>query len=318
MSDGQKIAGRAVIPVKDMALESLEHILPQCSKEEIEALRAGRRPDGWSAEGRGVPGDPVQAVESYRGGFPLVSCILVFGGPVERMRMPRKAVNQFVAQSYPRRQLIIVNGSGEPITNRPHPFIKEKAVESGLTIGAMRNIGLSLADGEYVLPCWDDDDVYDIHRLIYQMAFAKPGFATLLSNQIRFDIDRATVYDHCQPEGIPSTMIVPRPLPEQRFQDANVGEATAFWVEHFGVQSIVIDNSQFGANVVSMAAYHGANATPREEFMVNHSSSDLDGHWELSPEETEYVRAMLSTFGLEAESHAVENRPELVSADAPS
>jgi len=324
MADGQRIAGTARIPVAEMAKDNLQHIFPHLTPEQIEAMKAGKpvppspdwqgsttapvssgaaceiprrqEPEAAQVDLTGLPA-PVIAENEH---LPLVTCILVFGIR-ERLRMARKAVNQFVRQHYPRKQLVIVNTTDLDVTNRPHPAIKERKVFTGqkLPTGQMRNQGMDLADGDWIVPCWDDDDYYDPWRLVYQMCLRRPGHAVLLTNQIRVHIDSTTAFMHHQAEGIPNTMLVPN-LPETRFdEEAQIGEDLAFWMKHYGVKTVIANNVEFPLNHLSMAAYHGHNITPVGEFMRGYHGPEHQGHIYLPPEEIDNLRTILSDFGVQ-------------------
>jgi hypothetical protein len=333
MGNGMPIRGSARIPIGEMAKASLGEIFPHLTREQVEAIRAGRpvppSPDyrgpeekkeeeaGGQVGGASLLPAPLSAfpfplVDPHAGkesvvppsglgeDLPLVTCILVFGLR-ERIRMARKAVQQFVEQVYPRKQLVIVNTTDLDVTTVPHFAIKERRVSlpRRLTLGQMRNIGLELADGDWVRPCWDDDDYYHPLQLAYQMCFRRPGHASLLTHQMRVDINTATAYVHHQEEGIPNTMLVPRSS-QARFPDVDVNDAQAFWLENYGDRTVAVDNGQFPFNGLSVAAYHGHNVTPREEFMYGHSEEEYHGRWELDEQEAMHLRVLLAGFGIEA------------------
>ncbi len=101
------------------------------------------------------------------GARPLVSCIM----PTHNRRafVPR-AVQQFLAQDYPHRELIIVDDGGTDIVADlipPDPRIRYIRYERRMTLGAKRNAACELARGELIAH-WDDDDWIAPWRIAYQ------------------------------------------------------------------------------------------------------------------------------------------------------
>lgn len=228
--------------------------------------------------------------------IPLVSCILVFGDK-DRMRIARKSVNQFVAQSYPNKQLVIINATDTPITTVRHKQIKELTTTDDQTTGAMRNFALDNCDGDWVYPHWDDDDIYDRHLLTYMVNGCKTGRATLLGAQIRVDIEHGCAYMHTDRDGIPNTMLIPKNT-NARYQNMTGGEDVEFWHRHFAVTSNVINNLAWPVNSLKMCVYTGKNVLPVEKFMIDHATPEHHGKVELGENELTHMRAVLNTFGV--------------------
>ena len=103
---------------------------------------------------------------------PLVSCLMVTR---DRPQLAARAIECFLAQSYPRRELVIID-SGE----RDHlrhgveaiglpPLTLRRVPPDALSLGELRNLAVRCASGQYVC-AWDDDDLSDPDRLSVQMA----------------------------------------------------------------------------------------------------------------------------------------------------
>lgn len=363
-SNGQKISGRATIPVADMARENLGKIFPHLSVEQIEAMKAGKPvppSKDWDGFGKldtakavaiatsiiGSPRneDDVRRLQELRqqlndandalrrkartegifnaviesmDSVPLLTAILVFGNK-HRVRRARKAVNQFIAQSYPNKQLVIVNATDIPITDRPHRQIREVPMEvssefPSYTTGSMRNFGMKFSDGEYIYPHWDDDDVYDQHLLTFMMASRKPGKAVLLTSQIRVDIKNSVAYMHVQPDGIPNTMIVP--ATPYKYPDKTAGDDVAYWGRYWSSKSVIIDNLGFPVNTLKMCVWDGNNATAADQFMVGHDGADLHGKWALGGAEAEVLKDAMASFGLITQPRLPEPAQDAPTAEA--
>lgn len=110
---------------------------------------------------------------------PLVSCLCVTRGRVELLR---HAIHCFDAQNYQRLELVVVYDEDDHATR---DFIRAvqrdslarlecpgtiRTVEApaGTPLGALRNLAVDVAAGEYVCQ-WDDDDSYHPDRILTQM-----------------------------------------------------------------------------------------------------------------------------------------------------
>ena len=98
----------------------------------------------------------------------LVSAIMPTGRLPGRRALSQVAIECFFRQTYPDRQLVIVNHSEEPF-GLEDPRVKEVVVRRPPTLGELRNIGLDAADGELLIT-WDDDDWHHPCRMEKQAA----------------------------------------------------------------------------------------------------------------------------------------------------
>lgn len=107
----------------------------------------------------------------------LVSCIMPTRG---RPDFVLQSVSYFLRQDYPARELIILDDDTQNLTGRlpDDPTIRYIRVPTGLSIGAKRNQGCSLARGE-IIAQWDDDDWYGPQRLSVQVAPLLAGQADI-------------------------------------------------------------------------------------------------------------------------------------------
>ena len=105
--------------------------------------------------------------------LPLVSCLCVTRA---RVRMLKRAVRCFAAQTYGRKELIIVYHADDRETTTLVASLAHDSSIRGVeaqaagtqTLGELRNLSVSQARGEYVAQ-WDDDDWYAPERLEAQM-----------------------------------------------------------------------------------------------------------------------------------------------------
>ncbi len=120
--------------------------------------------------------------------LPLISCIMPTR--VRRTAFVAQAIRLFQAQDYPRKELIIIDGDSEDLhkisaygvipseAEIAYVYVDLAGTLSQLTIGAKRNLAVSLAHGE-IIAHWDDDDYYAPDRLSRQVAPLLAGEADI-------------------------------------------------------------------------------------------------------------------------------------------
>lgn len=293
----EKMSGSAKIPVGDMAMQILDKMFPHLNAAQLDSLRNKTpmppSPD-WLARGTGqvqVLPHPTVMLEE----LPTVTCILAFGLR-ERIKMARRSVNQFVRQTYPRKRLIIVNATDTPVTNVPHHEIEEVRISHGKTeVDVLRNVGLERTTSEWVMPGWDDDDIYDPHLLVYLMLYRQTAKATMLARQVRTSIRENIAYMHHDPKGVPGTMIVPNDM--RRFTPGPQS-VQRFAEEHYPNSRVVIDNARAPLTTLSIAVHHGNNSTTLESFMPGHAGPAHKGVCSLESEEYTRLAQVMKEFGL--------------------
>lgn len=138
---------------------------------------------------------------------PLVSALMITGKAQERVAMANVAIASFTAQTYPARELVVVNHGGAPLRSAD-PRVREIVVpkECSLRLGDLRNLGLAACSGEWVL-LWDDDDWHGPERIAAQMKHAQRDTAVLLQNQIRYSLLTRTGYVYRDCGGIHGTYL---------------------------------------------------------------------------------------------------------------
>lgn len=105
---------------------------------------------------------------------PLVSALCV---TIRRTKFLKHSIDDFLAQTYPNKELIIVyddddletSGFAQEFVNQSnHPEVKFHKVPHKWNLGQIRNHSVQLANGEFVTQ-WDDDDRYDPMRIEIQL-----------------------------------------------------------------------------------------------------------------------------------------------------
>ena len=105
------------------------------------------------------------------GSLPLVSCVCpTFNRPTEGMRLLEEAVESFLRQDYPHKELLILNDCAEQELVCDEPGVRVINLDTRTTsLGEKRNQGARLAAGSLIAP-WDDDDISLPWRLSQSVA----------------------------------------------------------------------------------------------------------------------------------------------------
>lgn len=251
----------------------------------------------WPTQAEFTAPTPPLAPEA----LPVVSCILVFADR-SRIRFAQRAIKDFTAQLYPRKELVIVNATDLSIKDGENFEINEVMVLEGAmtaptTIGELRNIGIDAARGDWVKLCWDDDDIHSPWLLVYQMLFRRPGAALALTSQLRVDLVNNSAIHHSAAVGIANTLIVPADKKKRFVGALERGEVARYWGQHYGVNTVAVPNAVPALSCLSIAVHHGNNLTPVEQFMAGHVGPSAQGIFRCAPEEIGLLSAALAGVG---------------------
>lgn len=94
--------------------------------------------------------------------LPLISCVCPTFGKTKHLN---EAVQSFLIQTYPNKELIIFNNYPRMDVEFDHPQVKVINYKEPIaSIGACRNEGNKYAQGDYICT-WDDDDISLARRL---------------------------------------------------------------------------------------------------------------------------------------------------------
>ena len=106
--------------------------------------------------------------------LPLISCLLVTAGG--RFEYFRQSVACFKAQTYPNRELVIVNEGPKEYQEQIAEHVSDMSnvklvfLDGFYTVGALRNISMAVCNGDIWVQ-WDDDDFNMPERLAVQHSF---------------------------------------------------------------------------------------------------------------------------------------------------
>jgi glycosyltransferase involved in cell wall biosynthesis len=177
----------------------------------------------------------------------------------DRRRLAERAVEHFLRQDYPHRELVVVDDGTQPIDDLlpADPRIRYHRCERALVLGAKRNLACSLAHGT-LLAHWDDDDWMADRRLTRQvqgLLAATDAQVCGLARLRFFDPARGRAWEYRWTDPARrwvagGTMLFHRRAWEQRpFPEIRVGEDTR-WVWALGDAVAVLDEPELYAALV--------------------------------------------------------------------
>jgi glycosyltransferase involved in cell wall biosynthesis len=187
-----------------------------------------------------------------------------------RRAMVPLAVDYFLRQDYPHKELIIVDDGSDRVGDLVPDdgrFRYIRLAERG-TVGSKRNVACEQARGE-IIAHWDDDDWHAPHRLRYQVT------ALLETNADVCGINRLLFYDarsrqawrYDYPPTEPfwlsgSTLCYRRSYWAQHlFADINVGEDAYFVWSGSPQRMTALSDSTFHIGMI-----HDANVSPKQTY----------------------------------------------------
>lgn len=175
--------GRALVDLADPGLCVATVHSNNTSRKNVNAVY-------WHAQPRdyidSLIGDDVYFYRAVEPSWPLVSCIMP---TYERRRYVPQALQSFLQQDYPNRELIIVDDGKDAIGDLVEKLPNVRYFHVARTsIGAKRNFACKHAAGE-IIAHWDDDDWYSPDRLRYQVMPIIAGKADLTGLENAFVLE---------------------------------------------------------------------------------------------------------------------------------
>jgi glycosyltransferase involved in cell wall biosynthesis len=199
-----------------------------------------------------------------------VSCVMVT--QASREAMARASIDCFLQQTYPSRELVLISDDGDSL-GRLERYAAERgaAVKASyggaeMTLGALRNVGSTLATGELICQ-WDDDDLYHPERISRQVAVMGPQHAaSFLTDQLHlFSVNQAVFWTNWQRGApgikalIPGTVIYRRDkllLYPAEGEQASKGEDTVLRAQLVRDHQVA---ALSGDGWIYLRRYHGDN-----------------------------------------------------------
>ncbi len=220
---------------------------------------------------------------------PLVTAVMITGLHRERYPLARIAIECFKNQTYPNRELLIVNHGPESLADAD-PRIRELRIikKNTDTIGDLRNFGLKHAAGEFILN-WDDDDWHHPERIATQMSVQEEDAAVFLRNRIHHSFLNGCAQVVDSPGGAHATILHPRAV-KFRYPSMVRGSDTAFAL-NFRKRTI-IDNDPS----LQIRFYHGLNLWDERHVMGSLAGGKLRNELRLSKGHRRLLRQVLALY----------------------
>lgn len=222
---------------------------------------------------------------------PLVSCLCVTR---EKPVFLKRAIQCFLSQSYPNKELLIVYEDDDPATRRAaksisHDSIRTLEVPSfpKMTLGELRNLSIKACTGDYFCQ-WDDDDWYHNMRIEAQMD------ALLRSHKRASVLAYWLIYDTINNDAFLS---IPNPWPGTvlchkqffleglQYESRSKSEDTAYLIELMRLKCIV----PVVMPSLYIYSYHARNTWGMQHFVKMFANSQR-----MSPEVTELFRKIFN------------------------
>lgn len=190
--------------------------------------------------------------------FPLVSAIMPTRA---RPQFAREAVDYFLAQTWPNKELVIIDDQDAPSCQYGAPSadlsIRYKSLRVKQSVGAKRNIACSRARGEIIVH-WDDDDFSAPGRMADQVErLLSSGLdLTGYSEMLFTDGAKWRLYSGSKDYILGTSMCYRKSLWARRpFSEAQIGEDLSF---QRGVPHTAVP-----AGEMMWARTHSGNTSPR-------------------------------------------------------
>lgn len=188
----------------------------------------------------------------------LVSAIMP---TADRHKFATEAIGYFLAQTWPRKELIIIDDGAVPLRPDHHESIRYYRFQPlNLSVGLKRNIACELAKGQYIMH-WDDDDIYSSDRMEFQVnALRKSGARIVGNRSMRFQTPEGNMWRYV---GTPNYAIGVSLCYEKAYWETNpfdcvrVGEDNSFVMKARNNIHVLDDDERI------LARIHAKNTSPK-------------------------------------------------------
>lgn len=228
---------------------------------------------------------------------PSISCLLLTRWAA-RKAMAVQAVESFLAQTWPHKELIVVNnGFGLPGHYR---LLEEVSIPESVaaqeiildsrkrSFGRLWNIGLAAASGDAAMS-WDDDDWSHPRRLEELMRRWEPGKILLSTTQLRYCLDTNTAFVYENPtEGCSGIAVYPREGtwfdPDPEGVDERHGEDARFLLQYPKEKKRLWANRD-QAHYFIRLCHRGPTGNDRSYKRIMRGYARRTNHWELDSQQ---------------------------------
>ena len=229
---------------------------------------------------------------------PLVTAVMITGKHQDRIPLALASIAAFQGQTYPDKQLLILNTGQTRLTDElnPIPNVFETFAPHWCftALGLLRNHALDIIADRFSPDAWviqwDDDDWHHPHRIAMQVYTARENefrYPVTLRNQIRYSFETNSGFEHKAQEaawGIHGTVL--HPQTDLRYEQVPKHEDSRF-LKLFKRVDICENMPQLYIRFV-----HGRN-TFNEQHIMRHLAGKRDV-WDMSPEAKTYLADVLN------------------------
>lgn len=208
---------------------------------------------------------------------PLVSCLMV---TADRPRLMRRSIRCYERQTYPNRELVVVDDGQTDLAPLLEPLPGEVTYvtldpDVNHVLGALRNVALDEASGTY-LTQWDDDDWYHRTRLERQAAALNDGAdaCALHGTLMHLDAPEYFYYPYVGllDDGVPGS-IMHRRDSEARYPEIARAEDTAY-LDHWLKRDYQLLSRS--ASYLFIRCFHGDNTWEQKHFLTRMRNTPRD------------------------------------------
>jgi len=232
-----------------------------------------------------IPRDPSRP--------PLVTAVMIAGRTRASDNRAMVAIKCFLEQSYQPMEMVVVNCRPERrLTDGEDSTIRETPGDASAHIAELRNAGLALARGDYVI-VWEEGDYHHMHRTLYQMAHRRPTTCALLRREIRYHVPKNTAVIVAGHEGLDHTLLHPATWRDR--YEAEGGEShRLFWMRNWP-DRVLIDNPlrSWPGPALYLRMFYGGDQEAEKRFMGTLIDDGMLGQWHLNDEQKKFLRHAL-------------------------
>ena len=200
--------------------------------------------------------------------LPKVSCVMV---TANRKALCRRAVRCFERQSYPNRELVVVDDGEQDLSDVLGGVSADQVIYRRIppsadnVLGKLRNLALETATGA-VIAQWDDDDWYHPERLAKQMAVLQKGYDACCLSGTLMHLNDGRFAEHAYigllKDGVPGS-IVHRRSGTIRYPEERRDEDTRYLRQWMAVRYTQLPRADAG---LFIRCFHGRNTWEQRHF----------------------------------------------------
>ena len=218
---------------------------------------------------------------------PLVTAVMPTCKGREKMAI--FALKQFQRQSWPNKEMVIVNEGTEWISNGEDNIIEVMVQEKRYANGGLHNIGDGIANGDYIIR-WDDDDIHHPDRIKIQAeaTIITASNCSTLGQRIHYFMDEDIAF--IKP-AMSCGLILYRNERKKYLTELHGGSDEVFFKEYYSHNVTKLDNWPG----IYVRIYHGINQICNRRHCLAGMTHLKPGDWEVG-DCKEYLKESLQEY----------------------